>query len=49
MTEITAYDKYDRVAYHSVTPRTLTDEEIAEELNAWCVDVTENLTIIKRV
>lgn len=48
MTEIISYDKSDRVAYHSISPRFLTDDEVAQELNDWCVDVTENLTIVKR-
>lgn len=37
-TEIKAYDKRGKVAYHSVEPREMTDAEIEAELDAWFVD-----------
>jgi hypothetical protein len=38
MTEIKAYDKRGKVAFHSVEPREMTDAEIEAELDAWAVD-----------
>lgn len=48
MTEITAYDKNDKVSYHLFTPRTLTDEEVAAELKAWGVNPEKELVILNR-
>jgi hypothetical protein len=38
MTEIKAYDKRGKVAFHSVVPHEMTDAEIKAELDAWAVD-----------
>jgi hypothetical protein len=47
-TEIKAYDRRGKVAFHSVEPREMTDAEIEAELDAWAVDRSTHRIEINR-
>lgn len=48
MTQITAYDKRDKVVYNFRTPDNLTQEEIDKDLADMCVDRNNNQVVINR-
>lgn len=46
MTEIIATDKRGKVVYHYSTPRTLSQEEIEQDLREWGVEKSKHTIII---
>jgi hypothetical protein len=49
MTEITAYDSKGNFAYHTINDGQLTEEEINQDLAAWCVSrETHKIDIVCR-
>lgn len=40
MTEINVFDRNGKRVFHSVEPRLMTEEQVSEELDRWCVNTS---------
>lgn len=45
MTEILVFDANGKIVFRSVEPRRMTEAQVRQDLDAWCVD-TENRRVV---